>query len=199
VKVNELPKSLQSALSSNGYHKPDIEVIAKETTSLNPGTAFEGNRGFTCAVNLESGHSGYYQSLQGSWGGANSFEHTIDHDDTQMPIESNMALIKGENGGRGSFARIYVAPGTLAKFLPAPKAELTEAQGVVLHCLKAYKSSYRRDEARRYGVKAGTWDATLVELAGLGYAKISKNGASQITTEGKNALVGFKLPKANHF
>lgn len=196
VKVNELPKSLQSALSSNGYHRSDIEVIAKETTSLNPDTAFEGNRGFTCAVNLGSGQ---HQSLKGSWGGANPFENTIDHNDTQMPIEPNMAIVKGENGGRGSFARIYVAPGTMARFLPALKAELTEAQGVVLHCLKTLKSSYRRDEARRYGVKNSVYEATTIELANLGYAKISSNGATQITTEGKNALVGFKLPKANHF
>lgn len=192
VKVKELPECLQSALTNNGYHRPDVELTAKETYALSPNTAFEGSRGFTCAVNLETGKS---ITLHGSWGGANPFETTIDHDASERPIVANMAVVHGETGGRGSFARVHVAPATLAAMLPAPATELTPAQGVVLHCLKGYKSAYRRDEAARYGVNSKEYETVINELAAKGLAKVSSNGATQITTNGKNALSGFKLPK----
>ncbi len=156
IAIKDLPLTVQDALSTLGYHKHDIEVKAQERYNVNPNTAFEGNRGFTAAVNLDSGK---LVSIHGSWGGGNPFEtHTIDHSLESPLILPNAAIIQGESGGRGTFARIYVAPQTLAQLLPAPQTELTEIQGVVLYCLKGYKSNYRRPEAERYGVDVKAYD-----------------------------------------
>lgn len=188
VKVKELPASLQRALSNQGYARPDVEVKSAETYTLDPGTAFEGSRGFCAAVNLATGQS---ESVKGSWGGANAFERSIDHDQTDRPIVPNMAVIKGESGGRGTFARVIVAPSTLAALLPAPSAELTDAQAVILAVFKQCKSFARMDEARRYGIKNAQYAEAVKECVAKGLIKQASNGATQITTEGKNAVSGI--------
>jgi len=63
--------------------------------------------------------------------------------------------------------------------LPVP-TELNRDQKVVLLCTKCYISSYRREEAKRYGIK--DFDAIKSELIAKGL--LSKIGA--LTVEGKN-------------
>jgi hypothetical protein len=196
AKVKELPSTLQRALNSVGYSKPDIEVKTAESYSLNPNTAFSGNRGYACAVNLDTGD---YRSVNGAWGGSNPFENTIDRDDNRHAMLPNMAIIKGESGGRGHFADITVAPNTLAALLPAPSVELTDNQKIVLMCMKRLKSFARKDEARRVGVNESEYQLALSQLAQMKLIKVAVNGASQITTEGKNALAGVKMPEKARF
>jgi hypothetical protein len=196
AKVKDLPQCLQNALNNVGYCKPDIEIEAAESYCLNPGTAFSGNRGYVCAVNLETGD---YKSVVGAWGGSNPFENTIDRDNSDRPILANMAIIKGESGGRGHYARIKVAPLTLAKFLSTPQMELSDNEKIVLACMKRLKSSYRLHEAQRVGVAEPSYYAALATLKEKKLVKISSNGAAQITTEGKNALSGVKMPDKARF
>lgn len=185
VKIKDLPPSLQSALNRVGYARTDIEVKSAETYTANPITSGDGSRGFIAAVNLATGQS---EVINGAWGGANMFSATIDHDNTPRALVANMAVIKGESGSKGCFASIVVAFSTLAALLPAPSVALTDAQLIVLHCLKGYKSAYRKDEASRAGINALAYAEALAQLVTLALAKQSSNGAAQITTEGKNAL-----------
>lgn len=196
VKIKELPSCLQNALNNVGYTKPDIEVKTAESYHLSPDTAFTGNRGYCSGVNLETGE---YKSVMGAWGGSNPFENTIDRDHNEHKMLPNMAIIKGESGGRGCFARILVAHETLAKFLPAPQMELTDDQKVVLACMKRLKSSYRVKEADRVGVSEVKYYAALAMLEEMKLVKISSNGAAQITTEGKNVLSSVKMPEKARF
>ncbi len=185
VKVKELPTSLQNALSSVGYGRHDIEVKASETYTMSPGLGGNGSRGFTACLNLNTGE---WRTVHGAWGGANAFETTIDHDTAWRDLPAGIAIISGSEGHASTYATISVAPATLAALLPQPDHNLTRAQKVVLMGLKTLKSSYRRDEAYRYKVREHEYNATLGELVSLGLAKMAKNGATQITTEGKNAL-----------
>lgn len=196
AKIKDLPLSLQKALENLDYSKPDIEVKAAESYCLGGGASFVGNRGYVCAVNLDTGD---FRSVVGSWGGSNPFQTTIDDDHTQRPIVANMAIIKGESGGRGHFARIMVAPGTFTKFLPAHSVELTDNQKIVLSCMKRLKSFARKEAAERVGTSKDDYEMALVQLAEMKLVKIAANGASQITTEGKNALSGVKMPDRARF
>ena len=196
VKVDQLPTSLQSALSRLGYGRKDVEINAAATVSP-LGGGMTGRRAFFCVVNLDTGEA---STKYGSWGGSNMFvQNQVDSDDSSHPIPLNGAAIKGMEGYGTTSAAIYVNPDNLTKLLPATtNTELTIAQGVVLHCLKGYKSFARRDEASSYGVDTKAYDQAVSELAAKGWAKVSSNGATQITTEGKNALSGFKLPKGRY-
>jgi hypothetical protein len=119
--------------------------------------------------------------------------------ETTLTVLANMAIIKGESGGRGHYARIKVAPLTLAKFLSTPQMELSDNEKIVLACMKRLKSSYRLHEAQRVGVAEPSYYAALATLKEKKLVKISSNGAAQITTEGKNALSGVKMPDKARF
>lgn len=179
--VKELPESLQSALSAVGYGRKDIELRAKETESLFCAGG-DGYRGFAVLVNIATGEREVHR---GSWGGSNAFNpnNSVDLNDKEYELPLNGAVIKGSEGGsRPVFATITLHPGNMAKFLPA-KAELSEAEQHVLWCFKALKSGPYRQSA--LGTKSGE---AIEALVGRKFLKRSTNGATQITTEGRNAL-----------
>lgn len=183
IAVNQLPRTLQSALSALGYGRKDISVDAAE--SVSPfGAGGNGYREFFVAVNLATGQR---EERWGSWGGANPFNPTnrVDNATAEYAIPANVAVIKGSiGGGRPVSARIYVRPDAMAPMLPAAP-ELTATETGALYCYRALKSGqYRQDELRRYGADAATIDG----LVSRGLLKRASNGATQITTEGKNAL-----------
>lgn len=195
AKVKDLPSSLRAALNSVGFHKSDIEILAAERVTLSGGGAGAGQRDFTCAVNLETGASA---STYGSWGGANAFNQTnvVDLDDREHEIPVNGALIKGsEGGGHPTMARVYVRPETLAPMLSSVPV-LCPEEIAALWCHRALKGgSYRSEALKEHCVTLEHVDR-LVEA---GLLKRNSAGATQITTEGKNALtaanVGLNGPR----
>lgn len=92
----------------------------------------------------------------------------------------------------------YVHPDNAAKLLPAPQAELSAFEKIVLNATKSLKSSYGGKDrytmsldGRRYGPEANEpfptraqWDETKLALIGRGLL----NKASAITTAGRNAI-----------
>lgn len=180
TKVSTLPTALQNALSSLRYNRADISVKASEAFSLRCGSG-QGQRAFVCVVNLETGD----RSLTlGSWGGANMFnpQNAVDLDDTSHPILPNMAVITGSEGEK-VFASIAVAPATLAPMLPSgPTVDARDMR--ILACYKSLKSGTYRTEAL---ARLKCEETDLERLAAAGLLKRARNGATQITTEGKNA------------
>lgn len=185
VAVKDLPKVIVQALQGVGYFRPDIKLEAATEVHANT-PSFEGDRAFTIAINLGTGEK---TTLLGSFGGPNPYDTRNKLDAAAMAgakteIPMNWAVIQGETGGRGAFARLYVRPETLRPMLPeAPK--VSERELHALYCLRSIKPGpYRREEMRRRKVT----EADMLKLVAKGWAKQNKAGSIQITTEGKNAI-----------
>ena len=182
VIVKELHPLIQKTLKQVGYGVTDVKVEPVEQISTYSG-ANDGQRGFTILVNLESGET---KGMAGSWGGGNPFSRSLVDDSQELvPMPVNGVVIKGQQGYPRTFATVYVHPRMTGKFLPSGNEEvLSDTEQQALYCFAAIKGGqYRRDEMRRRSVS----DATVDSLVERGYFKRSKNGATQITTKGKNA------------
>jgi hypothetical protein len=91
-------------------------------------------------------------------------------------------LVGRIGGGRPTYASLVVGPANMNPTLLPPQSELTEKERWALGVFKTYKSSYRKEKLRERGVTA----EEIKSLADRGFLKIAKNGATSITTEGKN-------------
>ncbi len=183
AKVRDLPDSVQTALSSVSYGAADIEVRAAEKVSPQVAGG-DGKRGFVVLIMLATGE---IKALVGSWGGSNMFnlQNQVDLDSADYPVPDGVAIIKGTIGYPRTFATLYLAPSNVAKLLPAP-ATLDPRDRWILYTFSGLNSMGRRNEWERKSDHPSETD--LNRLAAAGYLKRSKNGATQITTEGKNAL-----------
>ena len=140
--------------------------------------ADDGMRGYYAIVALDGSRSP--EIHYGNWGGANMFEiRRVDVDTSQHQMLPGVAVITGTSGGRGNFARITLHPSNMAALLPA-KTEITSKQKGILESYCSLKPAYRP----KYPAE------DIQELVGMGLLKQSKNGATQVTTAGKNAARG---------
>jgi hypothetical protein len=181
VSTRELPEFVQSLLKKHGYHRPDISVVAKGAVSISDAGA-AGQRAYSIVVNLETQQS---QTHMGSWGGSNMFNPTnrVDLDTQLHVIPENGMVIKGSDGYR-SYATIYVNPANIQRFLP-PQERVSEPERAVLNAYQGLKSGlYRRQALER----VANHEQVIAGLVKRGLLKQSKNGATRITTAGKNAL-----------
>jgi hypothetical protein len=188
VEVRSLPRGIQNALKHIPYNRRDIEV--EEASSYAPGgssTVFEGNRGFLMVVDIATGRID--ESMQGSWGGANPFEsRPLDVDKNTYPIKSGSVVVRGESGGRGTFARILVSPADKGLLIAdiGPAAILTDEEKKALAAISGTKSGYRADEFRRQ--KLGEYDTSnslIRSLEEKGLLQFLASGI-RVTTSGKN-------------
>jgi hypothetical protein len=183
-KVKELPPALQAALASVGYRRQDVAVEVRERASrFASGGA--GCRAFCAVVHLVTGQT---KLERGSWGGANAFNpgNAVDLDAGTYLIPPNVAVINGsEGGGRPVCASITISPANAAALLPCADDELTDRAGWILYCFSALNSRGRADEFER---RPRPSEAELDELAARGLLKRARNGATRITTAGRNAL-----------
>jgi hypothetical protein len=85
--------------------------------------------------------------------------------------------------GKDMGLTFYVRPDVLAPLLPSGP-ELTDGERRALACFRGLKSGAYRQEAL---AGCGYSDEMRDRLAGLGLLKVAKNGATRLTTEGKNA------------
>lgn len=184
AEVKQLAPAIRRALEGVRYGRSDAELIAAE--GVEPAVAGgDGMRGFVIAVNLETGER---QGFHGSWGGSNMFapDNAVDNAfGTVVTIPENGVVIKGTTGAGPTYAAIYAHPNAIGKFLPSgEEEELTSEEQQCLYCFGSIKGGeYRRDEIRRRDVSA----QTVASLVQRGYLKSAKNGATSITTKGKNA------------
>lgn len=182
VKVKDLPAEIRGALRAIEYFRADIEISQAETFHSHV-LSGDGSRGFICMVNLETGD---FKVEYGDWGGANIFNaNLLDQHGENITIPSNVAVIKGTKGVH-VFARIILRPDNIAPLLGEKKAELSDRDRWILYTFDALTSAGRKNEWGRERDKPSEED--LNRLAGLGFLARSKNGATKITTDGKNLL-----------
>jgi len=172
--IKDLTPSLQSALNQLGYYKKDISIEASETVDISS-CAGDGSRGFYAIVSLDGSIA--TEIHYGSWGGANMFEtRRVDIDTSLHTMIPGAAVITG-TAGNHVYARITLHPSNIAAMLPA-KTEITPEQKSMLESYSKLKPAYRPKYSQE----------RIQELVNLGLLKQSKNGATQITTAGKNAI-----------
>jgi hypothetical protein len=179
IKVDTLPDSIRNALKSVEYFKSDVYIEGKETESVMCYASGDGRRGFTLIVNLETGEC---KTMQGSWGGSNMFNsnNAVDTNDSAYPMHSGIAVIKGSTGYPRTFASITLHPSNIVPLLPTVDPTLTDDEKYLLAQFVRLKPSYR-------DTKGKAAEAMIASLVSRGYLKQNKAGATQITTEGKNA------------
>lgn len=184
AKTSDLPEAIQRALSEVSYHRKDIEVeAAEEISPLGAGGA--GRREFFAIVDLSSGR---YGVEWGSWGGANIFnqQNRVDLDRGRYRIPANVAVVKGSSGGNHpTWAHVYVRPDMLAPLLPQAASSVTPRERWVLYTFSGLTSAGRKDEWSRR--RHPPSEAELTAMIARGWLKRNKAGATQITTEGRNA------------
>jgi len=186
VRTDTLPESIRSALKSVEYYAKDIEIQGKETESVMCYTSGDGRRGFVLIVNLDTGEC---QSMQGSWGGSNMFNPTnaVDLNDQPYPMHSGVAVIKGTTGYPRTFASITLHSSNITPLLPTVDPTLTDDEKRMLAEFRSLKPAYRTMSKSKAG------EAMVASLVSRGYLKQNKAGATQITTEGKNACQDINL------
>jgi hypothetical protein len=108
-----------------------------------------------------------------------------------MAVPKGFALVEHSYMGTRQGVTIHINPENMAKLLPAPAAELTWAEKVVLVATRSYKSSYAGDNQIRFheaqreaGITANEWNEAKATLI----SKQLLNAAGAITNAGRNAL-----------
>lgn len=182
VEVRDLSPVLQRALASVRYGARDISVEARDSIALRTGAGSAGARGFVTIVNLVSGE---FHTEVGDWGGPGLGMKLADFSDDRLQLTDDACVILGSMGYPRTFARIYANGRVIGRFLPSSDSEtLTEIEQQAIYCFAAIKGGeYRREEMRRRKVTPDVVDS----LVSRGYLKRARNGATQITTKGKNA------------
>lgn len=189
VPVRELPRFLVKILADKGrYKRRDIEVIPSPTVDLGI-PAFEGNRNYAILVNLGTQQ---HKTLLGEYSGGMG-QSAIDRPGSYN-IPSNGAVVVGEYGGRGSFARIYIHPDNVAALIEdSGGVELPEDEKYALTYIAMFNSRGRRDAFSDKGLGSyGPSNPLILSLAQKGLVKVTGRGV-RITTQGKN--VRQQLPR----
>ncbi|MCZ2224666.1 MAG: hypothetical protein LC122_13665 [Chitinophagales bacterium] len=177
VPVKDLPIVVQQALSSVGYGKKDIEVIAAETATF-ACAGSDGQRAFVIMCSKSE-----YKTLLGSWGGSNIFnpQNIVDNDWSPAAVPLDGIIIKGSSGNH-VFAQIIVHPhNPLLNNKVLPGEVLSDREKSILGVFKGIKSAYRKEYLSRMKVQ----ESEIDKLISGGYLKKDGRGIS-VTTEGKN-------------
>ena len=187
VDVKAMPDFLKDILKRVfRYGRQSVEVISSSTVDTG-GAAFEGNRSVMIVVNLTNGR---YKELRGSWGGGNPYDPQLIDQQATIPIPPNSAVISGERGGRGTFARVYVHPSNMTPLLGDGEAvvQLIEDALKALNAIDGLKGGmYRREYFDRAGIgEYALSNPVIQELIEAGMIKATRSGAMRTTTKGQN-------------
>jgi len=183
ISMNQLPQCVINAAASDGHKRADIKAV--ECDSVSPHyPADQGSRGVCIVVNLETGNK---VKTYGSWGGANMFTAPpVDSVTGPIPIPPGCVVLKGSTGNL-NLLTLYARPEFLAQFEEDEKQELTERESTVLWAHKNCNSKGRKEHYYDRGLTAAQLDLAKSGLENKGLLKIAKNGASKLTTAGRNA------------
>jgi hypothetical protein len=117
-------------------------------------------------------------------------DNPVDNDTSPHALPDDGVVITGvSGGGNPTMANIFIPASMTDRILPAPKPELTDQMRDALYCHQSIKGGqYRREELARRKVTPDT----VHQAVENGWLKRNKAGATSVTTEGKNALGGYR-------
>lgn len=182
IETKTLPETLKAALRTVDYGARDISArISDKVSGYSGGN--QGQRGFIMIVDIASGET---KTHWGSWGGSNPFSvQQVDHDTNSYDMKPGFAVIAGTIGHPRTIATLHLHPENFTKLLPAT-GSVSERERQILNDFGGLTSAGRKNEWERYPARRPT-EAELDSLASRGFLARSKNGATKITTAGKNA------------
>lgn len=106
--------------------------------------------------------------------------------DVHIP-EGAVLVEWGTFRGKRAVPTIYVHPNNVNALVTCSTEDLSANERVVLHCFAGFKSSYRREEASRWGVSNEDFDTALARLKELGMV----TARNAVTPKGRNTRQGF--------
>lgn len=185
VDRKDLPSGLLALLDEYGIRQQSMSVEAREEWMPATGGG-QGRRALSLVYQLDTGE--HAVSL-GAWGGSNlhvSEQAQADTDTRLRPLPPRYVLVQGSIGYQ-PWAQLYAHPATLARLLPAGDAPTLGAdQLTALAVVRGLNSRGRRDYWARHKWSDDRVNAALDSLAEQGYVKRARNGATKITTAGRN-------------
>lgn len=183
IEMSKLPPCVINAAASEGHRKADIKAVGRDSVSPQY-IANNGSRGVCILLNLKNGNS---TKTYGSWGGPNMFSRgPVDSAPGLLPIPEDYVVLKGSTGNL-NLLTLYARPEFLAQFEEDEKQELTERESTVLWAHKNCNSKGRKEHYYDRGLTAAQLELAKSGLESKGLIKIAKNGASKLTTAGRNA------------
>lgn len=212
--IQQLPEKIQVELRNVGYHKADIEVQARDAVQI-ASAGHAGEQAFAMILHENGRREAYY----GSWGGPNIASGANRVDDLRQPltpIPPKGAIIVGSMRRNGVYAVVMMLPMDWAAWtapldaeivhdamaegrtdvvdtlIGRPGDDLSDTDRRVLYCYGALKSGEYRKNALADVSRAYKCDSAAIvdSLVARGYLKRAANGATQITTKGKDSRKG---------
>lgn len=181
------PEMVPAALRGS-YNGKTFKAIVTESVTI-PVTAglWEGgSRDLYSVVSLDHGTREIPGQRLAPWSPGRG-DHTVELLPGIVVVEHSIFC------GKDMGLTFYVHPENATKLLPAPAAELTRLERVVLEATRSYKSSYagmdrfqmaHRDYAGKFAFTRSEWDMAKAHLVELGML----NKAGAITNKGRNAI-----------
>ena len=179
VKMSDLPTVVRTRCKQLGHNLASIKVHPAEDVS----TEYQGNagsRGVFCLINTRTGIE---ETEYGSWGGSNMFvECDVDQGKITILLGDLVAL-KGSTGHL-NLLHLYVPPEVYETMKQPETVTLSREEQVVIWAHKNMTSSYRKEH---YACNRVNPAEAIESLVGKKLLKQNKNGATQITPDGRNA------------
>jgi hypothetical protein len=177
---------MQRCRGGSVLFKRDSCAVEPHEKVSRSGARGDGRRAFVAVVDMSTGQS---KIEWGSWGGPNMFNprNAVDMDRASYPIPPNVAVVEGSIGTK-TYATVSVRPDAIVALLPAGPS-VSERDKRILNDYVGLTSQGRKNEWERYPERRPT-EAELEALAARKLLKRAKNGATSITTEGRNAIAG---------
>lgn len=187
LEPNQVPAQLRGKYTGTKFQ---VEVCETMTIPMDAGLWSGGSRDSYYGIDLATGESAALPWGQSApWSGERK-EATVTLQPGKVVVCHSMFC------GKDMGLRFFLHPSNAAALLPAPSAELTSHEKIVLSATRSYKSSYggkdryqmAQDETR-YSDRAASfpsrdqWDAAKASLITKGLL----NKAGAITVAGRNA------------
>ena len=174
VKPNDVLQIVSATFPE--YHGMKVKIQAAERVTLSDLNWSGGTRSQYRGCTLDGRKTGGADTgnMQPPW--ANQYEGAV------VPIPPGMCLVMHSHFcGKDSGLTIYVHPSDMPKYLPSGNADLTKQEKAVLRIIRSFVSSYRREEAERFGIDMSQYAETVECLKQKGFL----NGRGALTNEGK--------------